>query len=69
MSFESLSRIKYIYQLLTPNPIIPNHLHLSLYITLHTEPIMLFHRPQRIIKPFVYFENTSGIGQRFTRST
>ena len=68
-SFESLSRIKNIYQLLTPNRIIPNHLHLSFYITLHTEPIMPFHRPQRTIKPFIHFENTSRPGQRFTRST
>ena len=30
---------------------------------------MPFHRPQRIIKPFVHFENTSGPGQRFSRST
>ena len=30
---------------------------------------MPFHRPQRIIKLFVHFENTSGPGQRFTRST
>ena len=68
-SFESLSRIKNIYQLPTPNPITLNHLYFSSYISLYSEPIMPFYRPQRIIKPFVHFENTSGPGQRSTRST
>ena len=68
-SFESLSRIKNICQSPTLNPIILNHLHFSSYITSHTEPIMPSHRPQRITKPSARSGNTSGPGQRLTRST